>query len=189
MDPVTSALNSFIQRSLKATESGFFTSEFDPEWTSPCEFEHTDAISHWRPVQQNTISPVQGLDFSGLANAVEAPIHKDIKSYYSSFWSGSLQGKTDEGQISLIQLWNQEDFERLIENLVGHLFMKNREKQPFTVFFATTEEHSELFLSIDNATGKVLLEEPGKPAVREVESDIVTFLSRIDADPSPPVIY
>jgi SecY interacting protein Syd len=184
MDTVTHALDAFIQRSLSAKASPFFTAEYDPDWTSTCEIEHMGNTSHWRPTPQ--INP---LDFSGLANAAETPIHSDIQSYYSSFWSGSLQGKTKEGPISLIQLWNPEDFDRLIENLVGHLFMKMKAKQSFTIFFATTEEHSEYFLSIDNATGKILLEEPGKPPVREIESDIATFLNRIEPDLSPPVIY
>lgn len=184
MNPVKSALDSFIQRSLSENESPYFTREYDADWTSPCELKQVDTTSHWRPATQQS-----RLDFSGLANAVEAPIHEDIQNFYGSFWSGSLQGKTAEGPISLIQLWNEEDFTRLIENLVGHLFMKNRAKQPFTVFFATTEEDSEFFLSIENATGKILLEEPGKPPIREIETDIATFLNRIEPDLSPPVIY
>jgi SecY interacting protein Syd len=184
MNTVKPALGRFIHRSLGTTQYNHFSCEADPEWHSPCEFETIGDQSHWRPIEQITT-----LSFEGLANAAEVPIHADIQNFYSSFWSGSLQGKTDEGPLSLIQLWNEEDFERLVQNLVGHLFMKVRSKQPFTVFFATTEEDSELFLSIDNATGTVLLEEPGKPPLREVESDIATFLNRLEPDTSPPLIY
>ncbi len=184
MPTVNEALGDFISRSLQSTPKGYFQREADPQWCSACEFETVDHLSHWRPAAMS--SPV---NFAGLANAVEAPIHKDIQNYYGSYWSGSLQAKSMEGPLSLIQLWNEEDFERLIENLVGHLFMKNQSKQPFTVFFATTEENSELFLSIDNKTGKVLLEEPGKPPLREVESDIASFLTRLEPDLAPPQIY
>lgn len=184
MNRVKPALGDFIRRSLDTTNDNYFSCEADPEWPSLCEFENVAERSHWRPIEQTT-----PLSFEGLANAAEVPIHPDIQHFYSGFWAGSLQGKTDEGPLSLIQLWNEEDFERLIENLVGHLFMKVRSKQPFTVFFATTEEDSELFLSIDNATGKVLLEEPGKPPLREVETDIATFLNRLEPDTSPPQIY
>ena len=184
MNTVKPALGSFIHRSLGTTNNNHFSCDADPEWRSSCIFETLGDQSHWRPAEQTT-----PLSFEGLANAAEIPIHPDIQHFYGSFWAGSLQGKTDEGPLSLIQLWNEEDFERLIENLVGHLFMKMRSKQPFTVFFATTEEHSELFLSIDNATGKVLLEEPGKPPLREVETDIATFLNRLEPDTSLPLIY
>jgi SecY interacting protein Syd len=100
-----------------------------------------------------------------------------------------LETKSQEGPLSLIQLWNQSDFDRLIENLIGHLMAKQQARQPFTVFFATTDPDSELFLSVDNDTGKVLLEEPGKPPIREVESDLACFLDRLEAVTNSPGIY
>ena len=57
--------------------------------------------------------------------------------------------------------------------------VKRRSKQPFTVFFANTEPDTEFFLSIDNETGRILLEEAGKPPIREVEKDLITFLKRL----------
>jgi len=44
-------------------------------------------------------------------------------------------------------------------------------------------------LSVDNDTGKVLLEEPGKPPIREVESDLASFLDRLEAVTNSPGIY
>ena len=77
----------------------------------------------------------------------------------------------------------------MIANLIGHLLAKQRLKQPFTVFFANTEPDSELFLSIDNQTGAIMLEEPGKPALRQVETDIATFLARLEPKIRPSDIY
>ncbi len=148
--------------------------QFDETWRSDCEFLQKDSETHWRPVKQ---SPV--IDFSGLANAVEQPIHPVIQEYYGSFWAGTVECESAEGQVSLIQLWNQEDFDRLVANLVGHFMAKQKLKQPFTVFFANAEPDSEFFLSIDNESGCVLLEEPGKPPVKEVERDLSTFLDRL----------
>ena len=96
-----------------------------------------------------------------------------------SFLAGTLESTSQEGHVSLIQLWNADDFDRLIGNLIGHLMTKQRLKQPFTVFFANTEHDSELFLSIDNESGQVLLEEPAKAPLRIVEQDLVTFLKRL----------
>ena len=48
---------------------------------------------------------------------------------------------------------------------------------------------SELFLSIDNESGIVLLEEPGKSPIREVETDIETFLDRLEPKMRQPDIY
>ena len=161
-----------------------FRQSFDPEWRSPCEIEQQGDITIWQPQLQT-----EPLDFAGLANAVEAPIHQDIQDYYNLYWSGTLPGKTEEGNVSLIQMWNQDDFTRLLENLIGHLFHKIRAKAPFTVFFANTEEDSEFFLSIDNATGAVLLEEPGRPPLREIAPDLATLLNRVEPDNRPLDIY
>lgn len=184
MSPTKTALNNYVSRALERTEFGEFSQEFDPEWRSPCELRQEAEQTFWTPTEQQL-----SVDFSGLANAAEAPIHKDIQDYYGLYWSGILLAKTQEGPVSLIQIWNQEDFDRLIENLVGHLMMKIRAKAPFTVFFANTEEDSELFLSIDNASGVVLLEEPGKAPIREVAPNIASFLDRLTPDERLAAIY
>ncbi|MEX2489848.1 MAG: SecY-interacting protein [Pseudomonadales bacterium] len=182
---VLTALDTFIQRALKLTSDGYFRADFDPEWRSECEVNGPDGDEvRWRPVLQRI--PV---NFSGLENALEFPIHPDIAAYYGSYWSNTLEATADEGHVSLIQLWNPQDFDRLIENLIGHALAKQRIKQPFTVFIATTAPDSELFLSIDNQSGKVLLEEPGKPPLREVEENVAKFLDRLKPVDRPPRIY
>ena len=185
-------MNSKIQTSLTRLFNDAFNSlgedslstVFDPEWRSLSETHQTADRTYWRPAVQN-----EPVDFSGLANAVGEPIHPDICAFYGSYWAGILEATSSEGHLSLIQLWNQEDFDRLIANLIGHYMAKQRVKQPYTVFFANTELDSEFFLSIDNKTGKILLEEPGKPPVREIESDIATFLDRLTPVKGDPGIY
>ena len=144
---------------------------------------HQNLIA-WRPVPQTPT-----VDFSGLENALETSIHPDIVEYFSSFWSSTIEGKSIEGHASLIQLWNQEDFDRLIENFIGHALAKRQLKEPLTLFIATTEADSEYFLSIDNATGAVLLEEPGRPPLRQVEDNLETFLRRLTPAASQPAVF
>lgn len=184
LTPTQTALTAFVERAVANTQAGHFSQPYDEEWLSPCEVDVDGDRTLWRPARQT-----EPLDFSGLSNAAEAPIHQDIQDFYSMYWSGTLQGKTDEGNLSLIQVWNLEDFTRLLENLVGHLFHKIRAKQPFTIFFANTEEDSEFFLSVDNDTGVVLLEEPGRPPIREIAPNLTSFLSRIEPDSREVTIY
>lgn len=177
--PVKTAMQQFINAYLTAagkTGKEFPTVEFDPEWLSECQKDtvDTDGRVGWRPVEQR-----QHVDFNGLENALELQIHPDIKEYYGSFWSGSLEATCDEGHVSLIQLWNPQDFDRLIANLIGHALAKKRLKQSFTVFFANTEPDSEYFLSIDNETGAVLLEAPGLPPRKSVEACLSDFIKRL----------
>ena len=129
------------------------------------------------------------MNFTGLSNALETEIHPDICRYFDSFWSGSIETTSQEGHVSLIQLWNLDDFNRLIKNLLGHAMAKKRQKHPLTIFFATTEWDSELFLSIENSSGQVLLEEPGQEPLQKVDDNLTTFLARLTPVISPPGIY
>ena len=182
--PTAIALTRFVEQAIAQQENGLFHQPYDDQWTSPCEVQQLEGSTFWRPLLRE-----HSLDFSGLANAAEAPIHQSIQDYYNLYWAGTLTGTTTEGDVSLIQVWNQDDFTRLLENLVGHLFYKIRAKAPFTVFFANTDDDSELFLSVDNETGAVLLEEPGRPPIRQVAPCLASFIERIEPDNRPPAIY
>ena len=181
---VRESLSALFESALKESGEDCFNTLFDSEWRSDCEVRQEGERTYWQPTLQTP-----SVDFSGLANAVGQPIHPDICAYYGNYWAGTLEATSQEGHVSLIQLWNQDDFDRLIANLIGHLMAKQRLKKPFTVFFANTDPDTELFLSIDNESGEILLEEPGKPVVRVVDTDIVTFLNRLSPVVHVPGIY
>ena len=79
----------------------------------------------------------------------------------------------------MLYLWNQADSDRLVENLVGHSLLCKQNKIPFSVFFACTEPDSDLFLTIHNESGQVLLESPGKPPLRVVAESLADFLPQL----------
>lgn len=153
----------------------------DPEWRSPCETGEPflDAQGErrvlWRPVRR----PAGAHDFAGLERALEISVHPDVKSYYGRYWSGGLEAEAADGHVSLLQLWNADDADRLVENLVGHALAKRRARSPFTVFFACTESDSELFLSVDNDSGQVLLEAPGRKPLRTVAESLAGFIDSL----------
>jgi SecY interacting protein Syd len=153
---------------------------FDTEWRSPCEIgdpfrdrEGAELI-RWQPLARRFAD-----DFGGVERALERPVHPDIKAYYGSFWAGGLEATAPEGHVSLLMLWNADDAVRLQENLIGHLLAKQRARSPFTVFFACTEPDSELFLSVDNESGVVVLEKPGYKPIREVAGSLAEFLQAL----------
>ena len=91
----------------------------------------------------------------------------------------ALNGKP----VELIQLWNPEEFEQLIENIVGHFLQQQRFKQSFTFFFAVAETSSEITYTIDNVSGQVLEEVPGPGGRRTiVASDLAEFLARLQPE-------
>lgn len=158
---------------------------FDPDWRSPCELGEPYPVGpdaaeqriRWEPLARQ--SGTADGDFAPLERALEIPIHQDIKDYYGTFWSGGLEAEADDGHVSLILLWNDADRERLIENLIGHAMAKQRAKSGFSVFFACTEVDSELFLSVDNDSGAVLLEKPGYKPIRQVAQNLEVFLRQL----------
>jgi SecY interacting protein Syd len=152
------------------------TQDFDSAWVSHCQIgaPNADGIIHWKPRERDTVA-----DFTGLERALETEIHPDIKSFYGSYWSGVLELRAEEGGVTLIQIWNDDDFDRLIENILGHAMAKLRKKEPLTIFVACTDEEEHI-LSVDNETGQVLLEEPGNAPIRAVSPTLAEFLDRLE---------
>ncbi len=175
MTDVSNELDAFVARYLQQYPQ--LVDPFDPQWRSPCEaaepFMSPDGVQlvSWKPLRRAFAD-----DFAGLERALEAPIHADIKAYYGAFWSGGLEATAQDGHVSLILLWNPSDAERLVENLIGHALAKRRARTPFTVFFACTEPESDLFLSVDNTSGEVVLEAPGAKPLRTVAPSLTVFL-------------
>jgi SecY interacting protein Syd len=181
---VTLALQRFHERARAAFGSpGFPPAQVDPDWLSDCQFDPADPGA-WRPVPQRP-----AVDFSGIERALEVALHPDVKAWYGSFWSACLAARAKEGELSLIQLWNPLDFERLRANLLGHALARRRGRAPLTVFFANTEPDSELFLSVVNASGEVVLEHPADGMARRVESDLATFVDRLEPCAVAPALY
>lgn len=181
---VISALDFFVESTLKAYPRQ--ERWHDPDWRSPCEYGEPFAGPDgeprilWRPVRRQ----VPADDLAGLERALETPLHADIKDYYGTYWSGGLEATAPEGHVSLILLWNAADADRLVENLIGHALAKRQARSPFTVFFACTEPDADTFLSIDNATGRIVLEEPGRAPLRTVADNLEAFLDTLV--PAPP---
>ncbi len=147
----------------------------DPRWPSPCEVgaPGEDGQVAWQPVPRDPAP-----DWSGLEAALESRLHPDLAAFYGAFWSDCIPVRADEGGATLIQVWNGDDFERLIENLLGHALQKRRRGEPLTLFVACTDE-GDLVLSVDNASGRVVLEQPGQPPQREVAASLAELLARM----------
>ena len=191
---VTDALTKFMDHTLKAYPD--LQAPFDPDWRSPCEigepFE-TDqgTLIAWRPIRRHPDTVTE--DFTPLEKALEISIHPDIKAYYGAYWAAGLEADAVDGHVSLLFAWNPEDVERLNENLIGHALSRKAHSRKaargraMSVFFACTEPDSELFLSVDNDSGAVLLEKPGYKPIREVAPDLASFLTSLV--PAPPQLH
>ncbi|MDE0645913.1 MAG: SecY-interacting protein Syd [Gammaproteobacteria bacterium] len=178
-----------LDQFVEATLSQYPTlwSEYDPTWHSPCQvgelrtFESYSAIP-WRPTPR-TIAD----DFAQFEEAIETTIHPSIKQYFGAYWSGCLEATSVHGHVSLILLWNEEDRDRFLENLIGHVLTQRRYRLELSVFFACTTPDSRLFLTVNNATGEVQLERPAYKAEKIVASSLAEFISELT--PAPPYLH
>lgn len=156
--------------------------EHDDDWLSPCEVPvKDDAIDagvlskghvFWQPVN---IADAQGLNFENVESALALTLHSDVKTYFTTLYSESMNMTCEEGELSLLFAWNKDDFHRLQENLIGHIMMKQRLKQQETIFFAVTDE-DDMIVSIDNDTGAVWVERVGCEPHKKLADSLAMFL-------------
>ncbi len=156
--------------------------EKDEQWLSPCQREDfNDELVTWQPVKIQ-----DPLSFENIESALEISLHPDISSYFSSIYSESIQAKCDEGHLSLLFAWNKDDFERLQENIIGHIMMKKKLKQPLTIFFAVTDQ-DDLILSINNDSGEIWVERVGKEPHKKVANNLAEFIKSLSPYVEMPV--
>lgn len=161
------------------------TVTFDEKWLSPCEQGQTEqGLSYWKPVvisdlvQHDSTIDLEQLSFANVESALGLSLHQDIKDYFSSIFSADLEVECQEGQLSLLFAWNLDDFQRLQENIIGHLLMKQRMKQAETVFFAVTDEE-DMIISVDNATGQVWVEQVGCKPHKKLSNSLAEFIEQL----------
>jgi SecY interacting protein Syd len=176
-EQVTAALDEFVKKYLTAAKKHpeMVMVEYDNEWPSDCYTVtgNTGDRVAWQPVKRSEIA-----NFSDLEKALDMQIHQDVISFYSAYWSNNLSAKTSKGYLQLLQPWNQGDFERLQQNLVGHILMKRRLKQPETLFIALTDE-DDFILTVDNTSGEVVLEQVGLLPKEVVAPNLTVFIQSL----------
>lgn len=154
------------------TEKGFAETEHDSQWPSPCEVGSASdgETICWRPVKSD-----EPASFDGIEQALEMTLHPDIKTYYSRYWAGELALNHEKGPVFLLQLWNEDDFARLGENIIGHVLMKRRLRQGISIFFALTDDEN-LMVSMISENGEIWLESVGKEPHLKLADSMAEFL-------------
>jgi SecY interacting protein Syd len=159
------------------------TTEHDEQWLSPCELgAHDTSHHHWQPVAMESEvlanNKEEALSFANVELALNLELHDDIKTYFTTIFSGDIEALCDEGELSLLFAWNKQDFERLQENIIGHILMKQKLKQAETVFFAVTDEE-DMIISLDNNSGEVWVERVGCKPHKKLSDSLVDFISQL----------
>jgi SecY interacting protein Syd len=183
--PITNtALDLFVNRWYehhRYANSDLLSTQYDSQWPSLCYIDSKTladgASCQWEPIQQSA----QDM-FLRLGEALETEIHPSINAFYSRYWSNHLSAYCSEGELELLQAWNQEDMERLRSNLLGHALDKKKRKQRLSFFFAITSPDVGM-LCINNDNGEVWYETPGKKPIRKIADSLPQFLDSLEVTP------
>lgn len=153
------------------------TIETDQEWLSPCEQGASSADeSFWKPVLID-----DNLTFDNVEKALNITLNIDFTAYFTCFYSNAIEASCDEGVLSLLFPWNKDDFERLQQNIIGHIMMKQRLKQDITLFFAVTDEE-DMIISIDNESGEVWVEQVGCKPHKKLANTVIEFIDSLSVN-------
>ncbi|TPH12549.1 SecY-interacting protein [Litorilituus lipolyticus] len=156
--------------------------ERDEAWISPCEKPKNEEENYWQPTALTDFllpeTIAAELNFENVESALELSLHPDIKTYFSTMFSEALEAHCADGELSLLFAWNMDDFVRLQENIIGHVLMKKRLKQPVTIFFAVTDEE-DIIISLNNETGEIWAERVGCLPHKKLSDDLVSFLEQL----------
>ena len=89
-----------------------------------------------------------------------------------------MNAEFGEHPLTLLQVWSEDDFIRLQENLIGHLVTQKRLKLSPTLFLATTESEMTV-VSLCNVSGNVLLEQFGSKKRTLLAASLGDFLNAL----------
>lgn len=176
-DPATAlALENFTRRyvdSWQQTTGGLPVSHALSGIPSPCVAGGQGDAIYWQP---RPAAADQTL--AGVERALSLGLQPSVQAYYCSQYAGDMPAAFAGEPLELVQVWNEADFLRVQENLIGHLLMQKRLRQTPTLSIGTTA--SELtIISVCNLSGNILREQVGGKQ-REVPAvDLASFLTRL----------
>jgi len=148
--------------------------EVDSDWPSECLIgDVIDGKSEWQPVKRAPLG-----DMSNIEGALKVQLHPSIIEFYCSAYADFIPCLFHSHPIDLIQVWNEDDFKQLQENMIAHFMMQKRLKQPASMFIASCSDEMQI-ISILNETGQVQLETLGKKQEAILAESLPDFLSRL----------
>jgi SecY interacting protein Syd len=140
-----------------------------------------DVSLQWQPIMREIAGTFDNID-----HALDMTLHSSIHAFYGGYFAAPLMFDSAHGQGELLQVWNQNDFEYLQQNLIGHLIMKQKLKQSATWFIGVFDE-GEQMLVVDNKDGSVWIEIPGQVPSQKLAESLDEFIASLTPRVCPPI--
>ncbi|BFI71589.1 MULTISPECIES: SecY-interacting protein [Yersinia pseudotuberculosis complex] len=173
---ISTALRSFTQRyiDLWQQQTGHLPASKELYGVpSPCIVETGEDQVFWQP---QAFLPKATL--TNIERALEIQLHPDIHDFYTQQYAGDMMADLGNHRFTLLQVWSEDDFIRLQENLIGHLVTQKRLKLSPTLFLATTSSEMTM-ASLCNVSGNVVLEQFGSDKRTLLASTLSHFLDAL----------
>lgn len=155
--------------------------EFDRDWVSPClvieKGVQLDALENGAQLRW-IMQPRTAASLANLNEALELIVPPALSDFYCSCFAHHLEVYFAGKNLTLLQIWNEEDFHQLQENIIGHVLMKRRLRQRDTIFIGFTEDDEEI-IAVDVVSQAVVVERLGKEWEVELAPDLPTFIDQL----------
>ena len=162
------------QQLCESTSQSLPIVDFDPEWISPCQVgEVVDDKIKWQAVKRD-----EKVNLNNIEQALEITLHPSIEALFCTAYSEHIPCEFEGHPIELIQVWNDQDFLMLQENMIAHFMMQKRLKKPASMFIASCSDEMQI-ISILNETGQVQLETLGKKQEAVLAESLEAFLEKL----------
>lgn len=176
------ALDNFFKRLVNTITASTDTApitRYEADWPSDCQqgkpfmSEQMEYSIHWQPVKREN-----NHDLSGLEKALDIKLRPELSSFFCRYWSEQIDAIFQQGNLTLMFIWNEADMKRLVENQIGHTLNKLRNKQTLTFFIACTD--SDYIISVEHESGQVVLERPGYPVEKILAPNLKHFIDELE---------
>ena len=162
------------QRLWQKNHPSTFVQRLDPEWASPCQVgDVQDGEIQWQSIKREPVA-----DLKNIEQALDIQLHPSIVDFFCSAYADCISCLFNQHPIDLIQVWNEEDFKLLQENMIAHFMMQKRLKQPASMFIASCTDEMQI-ISVLNETGQVQLETLGKGQEAVLAENLADFLAEL----------
>ena len=171
------ALQAFTQRYCDAWQTTYQTWPQSEELygvPSPCIISSTQTMVTWQP---QPFIPTQNVN--AIERALDIVVQPALHSFYTTQFAGDMRARFQSETFTLLQTWSPDDFQRVQENLIGHLVTQKRLKLSPTLFIATLESDTEV-ISLCNLSGEVVKETLGRQQRTILAPTLADFLNRLE---------
>lgn len=141
---------------------------------SPCIVTTDDDAVYWQP-QPFT----QAQNLNGIERAMDIVVQQPLAAYYTTQFAGDMPARFGSTALTLLQAWSPDDFDRVQENLIGHLVTQKRLKLSPTLFIATLDSELDV-ISVCNLSGEVIIETLGTRKRTTLSDSLATFLTQLE---------